>query len=134
MPDVPSVLFLSTHGSGRAIAASVLMQDYSEGRVKCFSAGVEVAEVLNKSIVKVLEERGLDASEEFPKPPEFDVARYVDVVVTMNTAGFLPNFPNTRYVEWDVEDPWEKSVAECRPIVDELDELVQGLLAEMAPE
>lgn len=133
MTDVPSVLFLSVHGSGRSIAAKVLMAHYSEGRVVARSAGTEPAEVLNKSIVKVLKERDLDTSREFPTPPEFDMVRASDVIVTMDTAGALPDYADKRYVEWDVVDPWEASVAECRPIIDDLEDLVQALLAELSP-
>ncbi len=127
----PTVLFLCVHNAGRSLAAKVIMEDLARGRVRVTSAGSEPAEALNPSVVAVLTERGLDASREFPTPLTDELARAADVVVTMGCGDACPFYPATRYLDWDLPDPAGRSVAEVRPIVDEIERRVRGLLDEL---
>jgi arsenate reductase (thioredoxin) len=129
--DKPVVLFLCTHNAGRSLAAKVLLDHYGRGRVEVRSAGSEPGDQLNPSVVAVLKERGLDPSREFPKPVTDEDARAADVVVTMGCGDTCPYFPGKRYLDWELQDPAGLPVAEVRPIVDEIDRRVQGLLAQL---
>ena len=42
-----------------------------------------------------------------------------------------PVYPGKRYLDWELTDPAGKSVEEVRPIVDDIDERVRKLLAEL---
>jgi arsenate reductase (thioredoxin) len=44
MTNKPIVLFLCTHNAGRSLAAKVLLDHYSQGRVDVRSAGSEPAD------------------------------------------------------------------------------------------
>jgi protein-tyrosine-phosphatase len=129
--DKPVVLFLCTHNAGRSLAARVLLDHYAQGRVDVRSAGSEPADQLNPSIVAVLRERGLDPGREFPKPLTDEMALAADVVVTMGCGDACPVYPGKRYLDWDLEDPAGRPVEEVRPIVDEIDRRVQGLLGDL---
>jgi len=129
--DVPIVLFLCTHNSGRSAAARVLLDHYAEGRVEVRSAGSEPGDQLNPAVVAILTERGLDATQEFPKPITDEIARAADVIVTMGCGDACPVYPGKRYLDWELTDPAGKSIDEVRPIVDEIDRRVQALLAEL---
>ena len=131
MTDKPAVLFLCIHNSGRSLAAKVLLEHYAEGRVEVRSAGSEPGDGLNPSVVAVLEERGLDPSREFPKPLTEEAARAVDVVVTMGCGDTCPYFPGQRYLDWDLTDPAGLPIEAVRPIVDDIDRRVRGLLSEL---
>jgi arsenate reductase len=131
MTPVPVVLFLCIHNSGRSLAAKVLLEHYARGRVEVRSAGSEPGDQLNPSVVAVLRERGLDPSREFPKPLTDDAARAADVVVTMGCGDTCPYYPGKRYLDWDLRDPAGLPVEDVRPIVDDIDRRVQGLLAEL---
>ena len=131
MTDKPVVLFLCTHNAGRSLAARVLLDHYAQGRVDVRSAGSEPADQLNPSIVAVLRERGLDPGREFPKPLTDEMALAADVVVTMGCGDACPVYPGKRYLDWDLEDPAGRPVEEVRPIVDEIDRRVQGLLVDL---
>jgi protein-tyrosine-phosphatase len=133
MKDVPVVLFLCVHNSGRSLAAKVLLENYARGRVEVRSAGSEPADQLNPSVVAVLEERGLDPSREFPKPLADGDAQDADVVVTMGCGDTCPFYPGKRYLDWALRDPAGLPIEEVRPIVDDIDQKVRGLLAELAP-
>jgi hypothetical protein len=52
----------------------------------------------------------------------------------MGCGDACPVFPGTRYEDWDLEDPSGMSVEGVRPIRDEIDRRVRGLLAELLPE
>jgi len=129
--DIPVVLFLCTHNAGRSLAAKVLLDHYAQGRVDVRSAGSEPGNRLNPSVVAILEERGLDSTKEFPKPLTDELAREADVVVTMGCGDTCPVYPGKRYLDWELEDPAGKPLEVVRPIVDEIDRRIRGLLAEL---
>lgn len=133
MTGQPTVLFLCIHNSGRSLAARVLLDHYAQGRIRVESAGSEPGNELNPSVVAILKERGLDPSQEFPKPLADETARIADVIVTMGCGDTCPVFPGKRYLDWELDDPTGLPLAQVRPIVDEIDRRVQALLAEVAP-
>jgi arsenate reductase len=133
MTDRPVVLFLCTHNAGRSLAAKVLLDHYARGRVDVRSAGSEPADQLNRSVVDVLRERGLDPSREFPKALTDGDARAADVVVTMGCGDSCPFYPGKRYLDWDLPDPAGLPVEQVRPIVDNIDGRVRNLLDEVVP-
>ena len=131
MTDRPVVLFLCVHNAGRSLAAKVLLDHYAAGAVDVRSAGSEPADSLNPAVVAVLAERGLDPSQEFPKPLTDEAARAADVVVTMGCGDTCPYYPGTRYVDWELTDPAGQPVEVVRGIVDEIDGRVRALLTEL---
>jgi protein-tyrosine-phosphatase len=133
MSDKPVVLFLCIHNSGRSLAAKVLAEHHASGRVQVRSAGSEPADQLNPSVVAVLKERGLDPSREFPKALTEHDAQEADVVVTMGCGDTCPFYPGKRYLDWELQDPAGLPVEAVRPIVDQIDQRVQALLAELVP-
>lgn len=132
MSDKPVVLFLCIHNSGRSLAARALLDHYAEGGVDIHSAGPELADKLNPSVVAILEERGLDPTREFPKPLTDELARESDVIVTMGCGDTCSVYPGKRYLDWQLEDPAGKPVDAVRPIVDDIDQRVRKLLAELS--
>ncbi|MDH6464610.1 hypothetical protein M2302_004811 [Micromonospora sp. A200] len=81
--------------------------------------------------VAAMAERGIDISKEFPKPWTDEVVRAADVVVTMGCGDACPVFPGTQYENWDLDDPAGLSLAEVRPIRDEIERRVRRLLDEL---
>jgi arsenate reductase len=133
MTDKPVVLFLCTHNSGRSLAAKVLLDHYAAGRVEVRSAGSEPANALNPSVVAVLHERGLDTTREYPKALADSDAHDADVVITMGCGDTCPYYPGKRYLDWELQDPAGLPVEAVRPIVDDIDQRVRSLLAELLP-
>jgi arsenate reductase len=127
----PVVLFLCVHNAGRSLAARVLLDHYAQGRLDVRSAGSEPADQLNPSIVTILQERGLDSRREHPKALTDEDAQAADVIVTMGCGDACRVYPGKRYLDWELEDPAGKPVDTVRPIVEEIDHLVQELLAEL---
>ena len=136
MSDVPEVLFVCVHNAGRSQMAAALLHWRAEGRGHVRSAGSDPGDQVNPAVVAAMTEMGLDLSHEFPKPLTDEFVQAADVVITMGCGDACPIYPGKRYLDWDLEDPAGKPLAEVRPIRDEIDRRVQALLSELvaAPE
>jgi protein-tyrosine-phosphatase len=90
--------------------------------------GSEPGSKINVAVVAAMAEVGIDISGEFPKPWTDEFVFAADVVITMGGGDACPLFPGKRYEDWELEDPSGKTVAEIRPIRDEIGSRVRGLL------
>ena len=129
--DVPEVLFVCVHNAGRSQMAAALLDHHAQGTVHVRSAGSTPANEINPAVREVMAELGLDLSREFPKPLTTDVVEAADVVITMGCGDACPIFPGKRYLDWDLTDPAGKGVDAVRPIRDDIDRRVRGLVSEL---
>jgi arsenate reductase (thioredoxin) len=132
--DVPEVLFVCVHNAGRSQMAAALLEHHAGGRVRVRSAGTTPSHEIHANVVEAMAERGLDVSTDRPKGLREDDVREADVVITMGCGDACPVVPGTRYLDWDLPDPAGKSIAEVRPIRDDIERRVLDLLRELAPE
>jgi len=130
-PGVPSVLFLCEHNAGRSQMAAGWLRHLAGDRVLIWSAGSQPGSEVNRAAVDAMREVGIDISQEFPKPWTDEVVRAADVVVTMGCGDACPVYPGIRYMDWAIEDPYGKEVAEVRPIRDAIEQRVRALLVEL---
>jgi len=130
----PSVLFLCVHNAGRSQMAAGWLEHLSAGRVDVLSAGSEPAELVNPSAVTAMEEVGIDMTGREPRRWDMADLEAADVVVTMGCGDTCPVLPGKRYVDWPLPDPAGKGVDAVRPIRDEIEQRVRGLLAELGVE
>ena len=130
---IPEVLFVCVHNAGRSQMAAALLDHRARGRVQVRSAGSTPADEVNPSVVRAMQEIGLDLSREFPKPLTDEYVRAADVVVTMGCGEACPIYPGKRYLDWDLPDPAGKELEEVRPIRDEIDRRVRDLLEQLVP-
>ena len=127
----PVVLFLCTHNAGRSQMALGFFQQHAGDAAVAWSGGSEPGTSINPSAVAAMAERGIDISDEYPKPWTDEVVRAADVVITMGCGDACPIFPGKRYEEWTVDDPAGLDVAAVRPIRDDVERRVQNLLVEL---
>ncbi len=127
----PVVLFLCVHNAGRSQMALGFFGALAGEAAIGWSGGSEPGNAVNPAAVAAMAERGIDISHEYPKPWTDEVVRAADVVVTMGCGDACPIFPGTRYENWDLDDPAGLDVASVRPIRDEVERRVRGLLAEL---
>jgi arsenate reductase (thioredoxin) len=69
-------------------------------------------------------------SQEIPRPWTEEIISAADIVITMGCGDTCPVFPGKRYLDWEVEDPSNKTISEVRQIRDDLERRVRALLAE----
>lgn len=127
----PSVLFLCVHNAGRSQMAAGWMRHLGGDDVDVFSGGSEPAESVNMAAVEAMAEMGIDIGGEIPQPWADEIVRAADVVVTMGCGDACPVFPGKRYVDWELEDPSGKTLEQVRPIRDDIERRVRGLMAEL---
>jgi protein-tyrosine-phosphatase len=130
-PAVPEVLFLCVHNAGRSQMAAALLARHADGRVVVTSAGSDPAEDLNPAVVAALAEVGIDISDQRPRQLTEADGRRADVIVTMGCGDACPVYPGKRYIDWDLPDPAGKPISVVRPIRDDIDGLVRGLMDEL---
>jgi protein-tyrosine-phosphatase len=127
----PIVLFLCVHNAGRSQMALGFFQHLAGDRAVAWSGGSEPGHQVNPSAVAAMAERGIDISGEFPKPWTDEIVRAADVVVSMGCGDACPVFPGKRYLDWELDDPAGQGVDSVRPIRDEIESRVRGLLTNL---
>lgn len=129
--DQLEVLFVCVHNAGRSQMAAGLVKLRSQGKIHVRTAGSAPSVEIDPAVVEAMAEIGVDVGEEFPKPLTDEVVRAADVVITMGCGDACPIYPGKRYEDWDLDDPAGLGVAAVRPIRDEIDRRVQGLVGEL---
>ncbi|MFC4033243.1 arsenate reductase ArsC [Streptomyces polygonati] len=130
-PSVPSVLFVCVHNAGRSQMAAAFLTHLAGDRVLVRSAGSTPADRLNPTVVEAMKETGIDISAETPKVLTAEAVRSSDVVITMGCGDTCPVFPGRRYLDWTLDDPAGRTIDAVRPIRDDIEARVRGLLAEL---
>jgi arsenate reductase len=127
----PVVLFLCTHNAGRSQMALGFFTHLAGDRATAWSGGSEPGNQVNPAAIAAMAERGIDISAEYPKPWTDEIVRAADVVITMGCGDACPVFPGKRYLDWELDDPAGLDVEHVRPVRDEIERRVRGLLAEL---
>lgn len=127
----PIVLFLCVHNAGRSQMALGFFQHIAGDNAVAWSGGSEPGNEVNPAAIAAMSERGIDISREFTKPWTDEIVRAADVVVSMGCGDACPVFPGKRYMEWTLDDPAGQSVDDVRPIRDDIERRVRGLLDDL---
>jgi len=127
----PIVLFVCVHNAGRSQMAAGFMTSLSQGRVEVLSAGSAPKDSINPIVVSAMAEVGIDIAQNIPKILTTEAVQESDVVITMGCGDACPFYPGKQYIDWVLDDPAGKEIAEVRVIRDEIKVRVQSLLAEL---
>ena len=127
----PTVLFLCVHNAGRSQMAMGFFTALAGDQAVAWSGGSEPGFEVNPAAIAAMAERGIDISEEFPKPWTDETVRAADVVITRGCGDACPVFPGKRYEEWVLDDPAGWDVPGVRPVRDEIERRVRNLLGEL---
>lgn len=131
---IASVLFVCVHNAGRSQMAAGFLTHLAGDRIEVRSAGSLPADQVNPAAVEAMKEVGIDISGRRPKVLTTEAVQASDYVITMGCGDACPIFPGKKYLDWALEDPAGQGVEAVRPIRDEIRTLVEGLIAEAAPE
>jgi protein-tyrosine-phosphatase len=131
MTKLASVMFVCVHNAGRSQMAQGFLTALAGDRVEVRSSGTMPAEQINPSAVAAMAELGIDISNQQPKVLTDEDVRASDYVITMGCGDACPFYPGKKYLDWKLEDPAGKDVASVRPIRDQIQAMVQELVAEI---
>jgi arsenate reductase len=101
------LLFVCTGNSARSQMGEGFARAYGGGTVEAFSAGID-PKGLNPQAVEVMREQGIDISQQRSKAFSEDLARGMDVVITVcgNAEARCPVLPpEVRRLHWPLDDP-----------------------------
>ena len=130
----PSALFVCVHNAGRSQMAAGFLRELSGDAVEVRSAGSMPAQLINPTAVEAMLERGIDIRAEQPKVLTDEAVRASDVVITMGCGDACPYYPGKDYQDWELDDPAGQGIEAVRPIRDEIERRVRGLLAQLGVE
>jgi arsenate reductase len=108
------VLFLCTRNSARSQLAEALLRKHAGAAFECYSAGIAPGEI-HPLTIRVLAERGIDASSQWAKAVAFFRGLHFDYVITVcsHAEASCPVFPAaTVRLHWPFDDPAAASGAE----------------------
>ena len=125
------MLFLCVHNAGRSQMAAGWLRHLAGDRVGVFSGGSEPASAVNPAAVAAMAEVGIDISGERPRRWSDEGLGAADVVVTMGCGDECPYVPGRRYLDWELEDPKGRPLAEVRATREEIERRVAGLVREL---
>ena len=129
--DVPLVVFLCVHNAGRSQMAAGWLRHLAGDGAEVLSGGSNPASDVNPAAVASMAEVGIDIASELPKPWTDAIVQAADVVVTMGCGDSCPVFPGVRYLDWELDDPAGMTPDDVRPIRDEIERRVRGLMADL---
>jgi len=131
---VTNVLFVCVANSGRSVMAERLFGRAAGGRHGARSAGSEPGTAPHPQVVEALKELGIDASDHVPCGLGDEALAWADVAVSTCSEEVCPVTPGVRRVSWQLPDPKNLPLEQVRPIRDEIQTLVDRLVAELDDE
>ena len=127
----PTVLFVCVHNAGRSQMAAGFMKTLGADRVEVLSAGSAPKDSINPIAVQVMQEIGIDISNNVPKVLTPEAVQESDAVITMGCGDACPFYPGKRYEDWVLDDPAGQGIESVRIIRDEIKKRVEQLLSEL---
>ena len=127
------VLFVCIQNAGRSQMAQAQFERAAAGVHESRSAGSRPAGHVHPEVVEVMRERDIDLSRNIPHLLTHADAEWADVVVTMGCGDECPYIPGRRYVDWELDDPAGRPLAEVRRTRDEIGRRIESLLEELQP-
>ena len=101
------------------------------GGAEVFSGGSNPASEVNPAAVAAMAEVGIDIADQMPRRWTDEIVRAADAVVTMGCGDACPVFPGVRYLDWELDDPAGLPAEAVRPIRDEIERRVRGLMEQL---
>jgi arsenate reductase (thioredoxin) len=122
-----TVLFICGHNSGRSQMAEAFFNQMAKGKAKAISAGSQPAKKVNPVVVEVMQEAGIDISQNKPKLLTLEMMEGITLAITMGCENACP-YTTAETRDWELEDPKDKSIEQVRKIRDEIHLRVKRLL------
>jgi protein-tyrosine-phosphatase len=114
--------------------AEAFFNQIAEGKAHAISAGTQPVDKVNPMVVKVMQEIGIDISNNKPKLLTMEMVEKADKMITMGCGAEVGAVCPASFIEtedWALEDPKGKTIAEIRKIRDEIRKRVNDFLVKI---
>lgn len=124
------VLFACVHNAGRSQMAAAFFNALADpAKARAVSAGTEPGDRVHPEVEEVMREVGIDLSGMKPRKLTPELARGVQLLVTMGCGESCPHVPGLAREDWPLEDPQGKSLDRVREIREAIRERVRRMLS-----
>jgi arsenate reductase len=131
--QMKTVLFICVHNSGRSQMAAAFFNQMAQGKGKAISAGSKPADKVNPTVVKAMQEIGIDITQNKPKLLTLEMMEGIALAITMGCENACP-LTTVETRDWALEDPKDKPIGQVRKIRDEIKDRVKKLIEEITPD
>jgi arsenate reductase len=126
-----TILFACIHNAGRSQMAAAWFNQLADRRAaRAISAGTEPGSRVHPEVQSAMQEVGIDLSGAVPTFLTRDLAASAALLVTMGCGEACPVVPGLRRMDWPLEDPKGKPIAEVRRIREDIRGRVEALIAD----
>jgi arsenate reductase len=124
-----TILFACVHNAGRSQMAAAWFNSMADPtKARAISAGTDPGSQLHSEVVAAMREVAIDLSKAATTRLTPEIARQAQVLVTMGCGDQCPFVPGVERLDWPLEDPKGRPIAEVRTIRDEIRNRVQALI------
>lgn len=126
-----TVVFACVHNAGRSQIAAAWFEALADAtKARALSAGTQPADHVHPVVVDAMREVGMDLSSAVPRFLSEALVADAAYVVTMGCGDACPvTPPETKRLDWALEDPKSQTIERVREIRDDIRERVARLLA-----
>jgi arsenate reductase len=121
------IAFICVHNSCRSQMAEGFAKQLGSHLWDVYSAGTEKYHQVKPPAVQVMQEVGVDISQQAPKLLQ-DIPQDIDIVITMGCNVSCPAFPSRYREDWGLIDPSGKSLEKFRKTRDQIAAKMQHLI------
>ena len=124
-----TVIFACVHNAGRSQMAAAFFNELADPRLaRAVSAGTQPGERVHPVVVDVMQEVGLDLTQNRPQKLTEELAEGATLLITMGCGDECPYVPGLARDDWPLPDPKGQPIENVRPIRDEVRRHVSELL------
>ena len=125
-----NVLFVCVENAGRSQMAEAFFRKFTEGKFNVNSAGTVPSGNLNPIVVQVMKEIGIDMTSQSPKTISNSMIDNSFKTINMGCMDkeSCPALFVKDVIEWNIQDPKEKTIEEVRKIRDQIKSEVLNLI------
>ena len=127
---VQTILFACVHNAGRSqMAAALFNQVADPAKAVALSAGTRPGTAVHPEVREAMGELGIDLSSARPRLLTEELARGVNMLITMGCGEECPYVPGVGRDDWALPDPKGRPMEEVRAIRDDIRTRVAALVA-----
>jgi len=125
-----NVLFVCVENAGRSQMAESFFKKFTKDRFNVISAGTVPSKNLNPIVVQVMKEIGIDMTSQSPKTISNSMIDNSFKTVNMGCMDkeSCPALFVKDVIEWNIQDPKEKTIEQVREIRDQIKSEVLNLI------
>lgn len=127
------VAFVCVGNSCRSQMAEGFAKEYASDIFDVYSAGTDPSEEVKPNAVKVMEEVGIDISNQHPKLLK-EIPNELDILITMGCGVKCPYIPCKMRADWGLDDPAGESIEVFRETRDIIEKNVKELINKVKEE